>query len=176
MAGRKHIARTERTQARSGIARSAPQAPRVSTTFGVVFRLHLMTMDRQDKIEVQDWTEAPANLADMFAEARKRECWEYKRSSPHLGQPQYLQDSLEWYATGISRGPGREIDRQVQPATGTRVWHCFTRDGKHAASIRIDAADGDIPVSCLLTAASVHDSQVAIPLAQQTDGRVTYPL
>jgi len=34
-------------------------------------------------------------------------------------------------------------------------------------------ADGDIPVSCLLTSASVHDSQVAIPLASITAGRVT---
>jgi hypothetical protein len=34
--------------------------------------------------------------------------------------------------------------------------------------LHIDTADGDIPVSCLLTSASVHDSQVAIPLATMT--------
>ena len=39
--------------------------------------------------------------------------------------------------------------------------------------LHIDTADGDIPVSCLLTSASVHDSQVAIPLAKITAGRVT---
>ena len=39
--------------------------------------------------------------------------------------------------------------------------------------LHIDTADGDIPVSCLLTSASVHDSQVAIPLAIITAGRVT---
>jgi len=39
--------------------------------------------------------------------------------------------------------------------------------------LHIDAADGAIPVSCLLTSASLHDSQVAIPLAQITHGRVT---
>lgn len=39
--------------------------------------------------------------------------------------------------------------------------------------LHIDTADGDIPISCLLTAASVHDSQVAIPLAIMTAGRVT---
>ena len=39
--------------------------------------------------------------------------------------------------------------------------------------LHIDTADGDIPVSCLLTSASVHDSQVAIPLATITAGRVT---
>ena len=39
--------------------------------------------------------------------------------------------------------------------------------------LHIDTADGDIPVACLLTSASVHDSQVAIPLARITAGRLT---
>jgi hypothetical protein len=36
----------------------------------------------------------------------------------------------------------------------------------------LDAIDGDIPVSFILTSASVHDSQVAIPLAQMTAERI----
>ena len=36
-----------------------------------------------------------------------------------------------------------------------------------------DVADGQIPISALLTAASLHDSQVAIPLAEMTAQRVT---
>ena len=39
--------------------------------------------------------------------------------------------------------------------------------------LHVDTADGEIPISCVLTAASVHDSQVAIPLATITAGRVT---
>jgi hypothetical protein len=39
--------------------------------------------------------------------------------------------------------------------------------------LHIDTADGDIPVACLLTSASVHDSQVAIPLARMTASRLT---
>ena len=39
--------------------------------------------------------------------------------------------------------------------------------------LHIDTADGDIPVACLLTSASLHDSQAAIPLAQITAQRVT---
>ncbi len=39
--------------------------------------------------------------------------------------------------------------------------------------LHIDTADGDIPVSSILTSASVHDSQVAIPLATMTAARVT---
>jgi hypothetical protein len=39
--------------------------------------------------------------------------------------------------------------------------------------LHIDCIDGDIPVSAILTSASVHDSQVAIPLAQKSSRRVT---
>ncbi len=39
--------------------------------------------------------------------------------------------------------------------------------------LHADVVDGEIPVSLFLTSASVHDSQVAIPLAQMTVGRVT---
>ena len=39
--------------------------------------------------------------------------------------------------------------------------------------LHIDAADGGIPLSCILTSASLHDSQVAIPLATMTAQRVT---
>jgi hypothetical protein len=39
--------------------------------------------------------------------------------------------------------------------------------------LHLDTIDGDIPVSAILTSASVHDSQVAIPLAQTTAARVT---
>ena len=39
--------------------------------------------------------------------------------------------------------------------------------------LHIDAGDNGIPISCVLTSASVHDSQVAIPLAEMTAQRVT---
>jgi hypothetical protein len=39
--------------------------------------------------------------------------------------------------------------------------------------LHIDAADGQIPISCILTSASLHDRQAAIPLACMTSQRVT---
>lgn len=39
--------------------------------------------------------------------------------------------------------------------------------------LHIDTADGDIPISCILTSASVHDSQVSIPLAKMTSQRIS---
>ncbi len=40
--------------------------------------------------------------------------------------------------------------------------------------LHIDTADGDIPVSCVLTSASLHDSQAAIPLAKMSTARVDH--
>ena len=39
--------------------------------------------------------------------------------------------------------------------------------------LHVDAADGAVPLSCILTSASLHDSQAAIPLATLTAARVT---
>jgi len=39
--------------------------------------------------------------------------------------------------------------------------------------LHLDTIDGDIPISWLVTSASMHDSQAAIPLAQMSAGRVT---
>ena len=39
--------------------------------------------------------------------------------------------------------------------------------------LHLDVADGGIPISCILTSASVHDSQVALPLATITAQRVS---
>jgi hypothetical protein len=40
--------------------------------------------------------------------------------------------------------------------------------------LHLDVADGQIPITALLTGACVHDSQVAVPLMTATSQRVTY--
>jgi Transposase DDE domain/Transposase domain (DUF772) len=40
--------------------------------------------------------------------------------------------------------------------------------------LHLDVADGQIPISCILTSTSLHDSQAAIPLARLTAQRVTH--
>jgi hypothetical protein len=47
------------------------------------------------------------------------------------------------------------------------------RNGWIGYKLHLDCADGDIPISAVLTSASVHDSQVAIALAQMSAERVT---
>jgi len=45
----------------------------------------------------------------------------------------------------------------------THYWHGY--------KLHIDTADGDVPISVILTSASVHDSQVAIPLISKSKSR-----
>ena len=56
---------------------------------------------------------------------------------------------------------------------GTKVSSNGHRNYWRGYKLHLDVADGQIPISAVLTGASVHDSQVAIPLATITAGRVT---
>ncbi len=47
------------------------------------------------------------------------------------------------------------------------------RDTWVGYKLHIDVADGQVPISCLLTSASTHDSQIAIPLATISAERTT---
>ena len=83
---------------------------------------------------------------------------EEKRLDRQLGQG--LEEMIADLPTRCDRGTKRN-------AKGHTVsWNGY--------KLHIDAADGDIPLGCLLTSASLHDSQAAIPMAAQTGQRVTY--
>jgi hypothetical protein len=82
--------------------------------------------------------------------------------------------------------PPRRIERQLGMTVPAMLKdlprHCDVGTKRNAKGhqeswigykLHIDTADGEIPISCVLTAASVHDSQVAIPLATMTAAKVT---
>ncbi len=82
--------------------------------------------------------------------------------------------------------PPRRIERQLGMTLAAMLTdlprHCDVGAKRNANGhqetwigykLHIDSADGEIPISCVLTSASVHDSQVAIPLATMTATRVT---
>jgi hypothetical protein len=82
--------------------------------------------------------------------------------------------------------PPRRIERQLGMTLTDMLkdlpQHCDVGTKRNAKGhqeswigykLHIDSADGGIPISCVLTSASVHDSQVAIPLATMTATRVT---
>jgi hypothetical protein len=82
--------------------------------------------------------------------------------------------------------PPRRIERQLGMTLPAMLkdlpQHCDVGTKRNAKGhpeswigykLHIDTADGEIPISCVLSAASVHDSQVAIPLATMTAAKVT---
>ena len=86
----------------------------------------------------------------------------------------------------VEKKEPRRLERQAEMSLAEMLsdlpTHCAVgtkRNAKgHTTSwigykLHLDVADGDIPISAVLTSASLHDSQVAIPLATMTASRVT---
>ena len=82
--------------------------------------------------------------------------------------------------------PKRRLERQREMTLAEMLadlpQHCAVGTKRNAKGhktswigykLHIDVADGDLPISCLLTSASLHDSQASTPLAMITASRVT---
>lgn len=98
-----------------------------------------------------------------------------KKGRPRLGeQREQTEEGLKRLERQLKRtlleNPG-ELPRKCD-------WGCKRNSaGKKEVwkgyKLHVDPLDGDIPVSAVLTAASLHDSQAAVPLAQMSAERVT---
>ena len=64
-------------------------------------------------------------------------------------------------------------DLPTQCDVGTKINSKGHKTSWIGYKLHLDCVDGDIPVSAVLTSASMHDSQAAIPLAQMTAERIT---
>ena len=107
---------------------------------------------------------------EHFPEKSKAELPRRKRGRPKKGdrslptkrlarqRRQSLADMLKELPRQCSLGVKKAADGNQ------RFWRGY--------KLHMDVADGQIPISCLLTSASLHDSQVAIPLATMSAGRV----
>lgn len=76
-----------------------------------------------------------------------------------LQQRMSIQEMIQTLPNSCDRGAKRDSKGASHYWTGYKL--------------HIDTADGEIPVSCILTSASVHDSQAALALMHTTAGRVT---
>jgi hypothetical protein len=86
--------------------------------------------------------------------------------------PSRIEHQLEMAKTGVS-ATTMLADLPRHCDVGTKQNAKGHKESWIGYKLHIDTADGGIPVSCVVTAASVHDSQVAIPLATITATRVT---
>jgi hypothetical protein len=96
-----------------------------------------------------------------------------KRGRPKKGEERIKEPSrLEKQAAGMDLS---DMLKDLPKAcdVGTKKNSKGYKTSWTGYKLHIDAADGGIPISCVLTSASVHDSQVAIPLAKISSERVT---
>ncbi len=96
-----------------------------------------------------------------------------KRGRPRKGEVRPVKPLRR-----IERQPGMTLTQMLRDLpqhcdVGTKRNAKGHRESWIGYKLHMDSADGGIPVSCVLTSASVHDSQVAIPLATMTAARVT---
>jgi hypothetical protein len=93
------------------------------------------------------------------------------------GRPRKGEEPLEKEPTKLQIQLERSLEENLKDLPqrcnrGTKVDSKGYKISWIGYKIHVDCVDGDIPVSVILTSASVHDSQVAIPLAQMTQERI----
>ena len=93
------------------------------------------------------------------------------------GRPRKCDAKLK-SPTRLERQQNMTLEDMLEDLPKDCNWGCKKNsDGKierwKGYKLHIDWADGGIPISCILTSASTHDSQVAIPLAEKTSKRIT---
>lgn len=103
---------------------------------------------------------------------KKKKAIAKKRGRPRKGEKR------EKKVRRLEEQPGRSLKKNLKelPAhcdVGTKKNSKGYKESWTGYKLHLDVVDGDIPVSGILTSASLHDSQVAIPLAQMTATRVT---
>ncbi|MCR4330468.1 MAG: transposase [Patescibacteria group bacterium] len=105
--------------------------------------------------------------------AAKKESKPKKRGRPKKGEERIKEPTrLERQSAGMSLS-NMQADLPSVCNVGTKRNSKGYKTTWIGYKLHIDASDGGIPISCLLTSASLHDSQVAIPLAEMTSRRVT---
>jgi hypothetical protein len=96
-----------------------------------------------------------------------------KRGRPRKGEPPEPKP-----LTRIERQRGQSLDAMIAELptacdVGTKRNSKGHKESWIGYKLHLDTADGMVPIAAILTSASTHDSQVAIPLARQSDRRVT---
>ena len=95
-----------------------------------------------------------------------------KRGRPKKGEERPKQPTrLERQATMTL--PAMLDDLPTDCDVGTKKNSKGFQESWVGYKLHIDVADGQIPISCLLSSASLHDSQAAIPLATMSAARTT---
>jgi hypothetical protein len=94
------------------------------------------------------------------------------------GRPKKGEEPPPPEPTRLERQAGMTLEQMLDDLprdcnVGTKKNSKGCKESWIGYKLHLDVADGQIPISCILTSASLHDSQAAIPLALTTAQRVT---
>ncbi len=99
-----------------------------------------------------------------------------KRGRPRKDAPVVIADKvptrIERQQTQSLTAMLRDLPRKCD--VGTKLDSKGYKSSWQGYKLHVDTADGDIPVSCILSSASLHDSQVMMPLMAMTSAKVQY--
>lgn len=122
-------------------------------------------IEAREKVDPQ----APKPVAKAEKKKKKR------------GRPKQAEARPEPTPTPIPPRIIRQLDMSIAEMVADLPQYCNIGTKKNSKGYKeswkgykfhIDTADGDIPVSAILTSASLHDSQVAIPLSKITAQKI----
>lgn len=142
-------------------------------------RVHAAMIEKYEKDHLvghlsKDSTAIEAREKPVRREKQKRIAKSTRRGRPRKGEERPLKEltRLERQVAGM---PVEEMVKElpIQCDVGTKRNSKGYKKTWVGYKLHVDWADGDIPVSCLLTSASLHDSQAAIPLMVMSQQRVT---
>lgn len=123
----------------------------------------------------RDSTEVEAREKPAKATANEVEGGQ-KKPLPKRGRPKKGEEPIK-EPTRLERQKSMTLEEMLQDLPQRCDVGAKTNSQSHQEiwigyKLHIDSADGQLPVSCILTSASIHDSQVALPLATLTSQRV----
>jgi hypothetical protein len=134
----------------------------------------------------RDSTAIPARERFPESAARKQPAGPAKQAKKKLAKTKtrhpkgsFAKARADERGTRIQRQRHQKLERMLNDLPRQCDIGVKTNSQGHEQSWRgyklhLDVADGQIPVSAVLTSASVHDSQVAIPLMTMSSSRVTH--
>ena len=107
-----------------------------------------------------------------------REKTEEKKSKRKRGRPKKGETVHPKEPTRIEKQKAMTLEEMLADLPtacdrGTKINSKGYKESWNGYKLHLDGADGHIPITALLTSASLHDSQTAIPLATMTSKRVT---
>lgn len=125
----------------------------------------------------RDATAIPAR--ERFAEAARQHRKTVSKAKPKRPKGSLLRVKSAERGTRIQRQRHQKLDRMLadlpqQCDMGAKKNSHGQEQYWRGYKLHLDVADGQVPISAVLTSASVHDSQAAIPLMTMTSQRVVH--